>query len=142
MRKLDYVWGILLGLALYYVTSLSSAFWVSRETSADYSWSVSLGVVGAIVVGLFVARSAGRAIVTSVAVIVLVVVGFLVGSEGDTFAAPLPLDFLSLFLHGARSPIVIFLGVIIGAFGIGDLGKIPGARSTSNEAPAVEDVRV
>jgi len=118
MTRSDFAVGIPIGLVAFYGLSLASAFWVARLAPLDYLWSLLLTAAICCALGIVVGLRAGSSIVASSAMVILVVMGLILGSNANLFAAPLPADFVQLFLHGARSPLVIGATVLIGAAGI------------------------
>lgn len=118
MKKQNIGLGIAAGLLGYYGLSLASALWVARLTPSDYTWALIISAVVSAALGLLVAKLQGTALIASATMLVLVVLGFAMGSSTFTWIPPLPADFRSLFFHGARSPLVIGATAFLGATSI------------------------
>ncbi|MGZ0711992.1 hypothetical protein ACWPKO_27005 (plasmid) [Coraliomargarita sp. W4R53] len=63
--------------------------------------------------GLSVALRAQLTAIAAAVMVVLAVVGFALGSVMYDWAAPFPADIRTLLLHGARSPLVIGVTVLV-----------------------------
>lgn len=137
MRKLDFAVGVPLGLVAVYALSLTSAFWVASQTPTDYIWALGLSAAIPCGLGIIVAQRAGIAIVAAGAMLAVVLIGFITGSDLYVWVAPLPLDLPSLFFHGARAPLVISSMVLIGTAGV--VRIITDARRPASKVPTPTD---
>ncbi|TFD05972.1 hypothetical protein [Cryobacterium sp. TMT1-66-1] len=133
MKTFDWVGGVLLGLVTYYALSLASALWIAQLRPNDYVWASLISVVIAIGLGAVIAQRAGMAIVVAGVILLVVVVGFIAGSDNDRWAAPLPLDISSLFLHGARTPLVVLAFALVATSGVAR--KIRESRQGESKVP-------
>lgn len=118
MQRAYVIIGIPLGVVLFYVLSLSSAFWTAIRFPTDYAWAIVLCVVGYGAPWLVALRRPAIAVCASVTMIVLIVWGVIGGSDVYFGIAPIPQDFLSLFFHGGRSPLVLGLATSMGVVGL------------------------
>ena len=139
MRIVDRIGGAFLGLLTYYALSLASALWVTQFGPDDYVWACLISVVTAVGLGIAIALRVEMALVIAGVMLILIVVGFIAGSAEDRWAAPLPLDIPSLFLHGARTPLVLLSFALVAASGVTrklkDLPRGSSRKPTQIKAP-------
>lgn len=111
--------GVISGALAYYLLSLISALWIGRVNEPPpYAALLGICLVGCIALGWLVSWRWESALLASIVMILLIAVGFVVGSDGYLWVLPLPFDVPSLFLHGARSPITFSVAVLVGTVAI------------------------
>jgi len=118
MKALDIAIGVLVAAVGYYGLSLASAFWIGQMGPQDQVWSIVLGAAVCIGLGAIVGWRVGSALVASGLMLLLIAIAYVFGSDAYAWAAPFPADIVTLFFHGARSPLVVGPVALVGAAGI------------------------
>jgi hypothetical protein len=118
LNRRDFALGIPLELAVFYALSYTSALWVGGDSRDDYLWALLLSAAISVILGIIVSRQPGAAVAASSAMFLIFLIGLFLGSEGDKSAPPLALDVPALFLHGARTTLVVNSMVLIGTAGV------------------------
>ncbi|MFG6402469.1 hypothetical protein [Microbacterium sp. P04] len=133
----DFGLGVALGISGFYGLSLASALWVARVDPLDYLWALLLSAAICCIFGLVVAWRASLTLAAAVVMLILVVIGFIAGTDQYLWVMPFPRDVVALFFHGSRSPLVVGPTFLIGAAAV--FGLLRAKRSVAPVQGPVEE---
>lgn len=106
MRKRnEFAAGIVLAPVAYYAASVASVLWLSGQQSLVVA-AIAISMTAFAALSVISCLLPHLSLALSATILVLLIISIIFGGAEYAWAAPLPLDFATLFFHGSHSPLV------------------------------------